>query len=54
MMEVLKKEINKLLDCGVIYPISDSMWVLPVQCVPKKYGMTVVTNAENELVPTRI
>ncbi|KAM2739095.1 hypothetical protein EV2_033249 [Malus domestica] len=24
MMDVLKKEIIKLLDCGVIYPISDS------------------------------
>ncbi|KAM2867849.1 hypothetical protein COP2_023719 [Malus domestica] len=54
MMEVVKKEIIKLLDCGVIYPISDSRWVSPVQCVPKKSGVTVVANAENELVPTRI
>ncbi|KAB2597246.1 hypothetical protein D8674_000166 [Pyrus ussuriensis x Pyrus communis] len=54
MMEVMKKEIIKLLDCGVIYPISDSRWVSPVQCVPKKSGVTVVKNAENELVPTRI
>ncbi|CAN6560255.1 unnamed protein product [Malus baccata var. baccata] len=51
MMEVMKKEIIKLLDCGVIYPISDSRWVSPVQCVPKKSGVTVVANAENELVP---
>ncbi|KAM1610871.1 hypothetical protein ACFXTN_021235 [Malus domestica] len=54
MMEVVKKEIIKLLDCGVIYPISNSRWVSPVQCVPKKSGVTVVTNAENELVPTQI
>ncbi|CAN6685961.1 unnamed protein product [Malus baccata var. baccata] len=54
MMEVVKNEIIKLLDCGVIYPISDSCWVSPVQCVPKKSGVTVVKNAENELVPTRI
>ncbi|KAM2270606.1 hypothetical protein ACFXTI_038040 [Malus domestica] len=54
MMEVVKKEIIKLLDCGVIYPISDSKWVSPVQCVPKKSGVTVVANAENELVPQRI
>ncbi|KAM1962776.1 hypothetical protein ACFX16_023029 [Malus domestica] len=54
MMKVVKKEIIKLLDCGVIYPISDSRWVSPVQCVPKKSGVTVVKNAENELVPTRI
>ncbi|CAN6560248.1 unnamed protein product [Malus baccata var. baccata] len=54
MMEVVKKEIIKLLDCGVIYPISDSRWVSPVQCVPKKSGVIVVKNAENELEPTRI
>ncbi|CAN6573204.1 unnamed protein product [Malus baccata var. baccata] len=52
MMEVVKKEIIKLLDCGVIYPISDSRWVSLVQVVPKKSGVTVVKNAENELVPT--
>ncbi|CAN6557496.1 unnamed protein product [Malus baccata var. baccata] len=51
MMEVVKKEVIKLLDCGVIYPISDSKWVSPVQCVPKKSGVIVVANAENELVP---
>ncbi|CAN6716173.1 unnamed protein product [Malus baccata var. baccata] len=54
MMEVVKKEKIKLLDCGVIYPISDSRWVSPGQCVPKKSGVIVVTNAKNELVPTRI
>ncbi|CAN6725445.1 unnamed protein product [Malus baccata var. baccata] len=54
MMEVVKNEIIKLLDCGVIYPISDSRWVSPIQCVPKKSGLTIVENAENELVPTRI
>ncbi|KAM2922794.1 hypothetical protein COP2_039113 [Malus domestica] len=54
MMEVVKKDIIMLLDCGVIYPISDSRWVSPVQCVPKKSGVTVVANAENELVAQRI
>ncbi|CAN6707379.1 unnamed protein product [Malus baccata var. baccata] len=53
-MEVVKKEIIKFLDCGVIYPISDSHWVSPVQVVPKKSGVTVVKNAEDELVPNRI
>ena len=53
MMEVVKKEVIKLLDCGVIYPISDSKWVSPVQVVPKKSGVTVVKNDENELVPQR-
>nr|GEW19403.1 reverse transcriptase domain-containing protein [Tanacetum cinerariifolium] len=51
--EVIKKEIIKLLDAGLIYPISDSPWVSPVQCVPKKDGMTVVENEDNELIPTR-
>ena len=53
MKEVVKKEIIKLLDAGIIYPISDSSWVSPVQCVPKKGGMTVVRNEKNELIPTR-
>ena len=44
MQEVVKKEIIKWLDAGVIYPIADSSWVCPVQCVPKKGGMTVVPN----------
>ncbi|GJS07705.1 reverse transcriptase domain-containing protein [Tanacetum coccineum] len=52
--DVYKKEVEKLLDAGVIYPISDSPWVSPVHCVPKKGGMTIVTNDENELVPTRL
>ncbi|GJV74683.1 reverse transcriptase domain-containing protein [Tanacetum coccineum] len=52
--DVIKKEVEKLLDAGLIYPISDSPWVSPIHCVPKKGGMTVVTNEENELVPTRL
>ncbi|GJS69027.1 reverse transcriptase domain-containing protein [Tanacetum coccineum] len=52
--EVIKKEVLKLLDAGMIYPISDSPWVSPVHCVPKKGGITVVANEENELIPTRL
>ncbi|GKB78723.1 reverse transcriptase domain-containing protein, partial [Tanacetum coccineum] len=51
--EVIKKEVIKLLDARLIYPISDSPWVSPVHCVPKKGGMTVVENEDNELIPTR-
>nr|GEZ20863.1 reverse transcriptase domain-containing protein [Tanacetum cinerariifolium] len=47
-------EVEKLLDAGLIYPISDSPWVSPVHCVPKKVGFTVVKNEENELIPTRL
>nr|GEV55400.1 hypothetical protein [Tanacetum cinerariifolium] len=52
--DVIKKDVEKLLDAGLIYPISDNPWVSPVHCVPKKEGMTVVINDENELVPTRL
>ncbi|GJY38134.1 reverse transcriptase domain-containing protein [Tanacetum coccineum] len=52
-IKVIKKEVVKLLDARLIYPISDSPWVRPVQCVPKKGGMTIVTNEDNKLIPTR-
>ncbi|MCH94344.1 hypothetical protein A2U01_0015302, partial [Trifolium medium] len=53
MKEVVKKEVLKLLEAGMIYPISDSAWVSPVHVVPKKGGMTVVCNEKNELIPSR-
>nr|GEU62596.1 hypothetical protein [Tanacetum cinerariifolium] len=52
--DVIKKEVEKLLDARLIYPISDSPWVSPIHCVLKKGGTTVITNDENELVPTRL
>nr|GEV53980.1 reverse transcriptase domain-containing protein [Tanacetum cinerariifolium] len=52
--EVIKAEVIKLLDAGLIYLISDSPWVSHVHIVPKKGGMTVVTNDNNELVLTRL
>ncbi|GJZ76271.1 hypothetical protein Tco_0640736 [Tanacetum coccineum] len=53
MQEVVKKEIVKLLDTDIVYPIADSPWVSPIHYVPKKGGITVVTNKNDELVPTR-
>ncbi|GJT44298.1 reverse transcriptase domain-containing protein [Tanacetum coccineum] len=52
MQEVVKK-IVKLLDIGIIYPSADSPWVSPIHRIPKKGGITVVTNENDELVPTR-
>ncbi|GJZ84974.1 reverse transcriptase domain-containing protein [Tanacetum coccineum] len=49
MQEVVKKEIVKLLDTSIIYPIADS----PIHCIPKNGGITVVTNENDKLVPTR-
>ncbi|KAJ9565234.1 hypothetical protein OSB04_001200 [Centaurea solstitialis] len=53
MKEVVKKEILKWLDARIIYPIASSSCVSPIQCVPKKGGVTVITNEKNELIPTR-
>ncbi|XP_027152312.1 uncharacterized protein LOC113752399 [Coffea eugenioides] len=53
MMEVVKKEVIKLLDVGIIFSISDSPWVSPVQVVPKKAGVTAEENHEGDLVPIR-
>nr|GEU37163.1 reverse transcriptase domain-containing protein [Tanacetum cinerariifolium] len=52
--DVIKKEVIKLLDADMIYPISDSPWVSPIHCVPKKGGMTVVANINNVLILTRL
>ncbi|GKF33213.1 reverse transcriptase domain-containing protein, partial [Tanacetum coccineum] len=52
--DVMKKEVEKLLNAELIYPISDSPWVSLVHCIPKKGGMTVVRNDENDLILTRL
>nr|GEV43246.1 reverse transcriptase domain-containing protein [Tanacetum cinerariifolium] len=52
--DVIKQEVLKLLDAGLIYPISDSPWVSPVHYVPKKGGFIVVENEDNELILTRL
>ena len=44
MQEVVHAEVLKLLQAGIIYPISDSTWVSPTQVVPKKSGVTTVCN----------
>ena len=54
MKVVVRKDILKCLDNGIIYPIFDSSWVSPVQVVLKKSGITVVKNDDDELVPTLI
>jgi len=53
LKEVVRKEVLKLLEAGMIYPISDSSWVNPMHIVPKKGGMIVVKNVKSELIPTR-
>jgi len=52
MKEAVRKDILKCLDNGIIYLISNSSWMSPVQVVPKKSGITVVKNDDDELIPT--
>nr|GEU73295.1 reverse transcriptase domain-containing protein [Tanacetum cinerariifolium] len=52
--DVIKQEVIKLLEAGLIDPIFDSPWVSSVHCVPKKGGFTIVENEDNELIPTRL
>ena len=54
IVEVVKKEISKLLELRIIFPISDSKWVSLVQVVPKKSNVSILKNQNNELVPTRV
>jgi hypothetical protein len=53
MRDVVKKEVTKLLNAGIIYPVPHSEWVSPVHCVPKKGGLTVVKNDNDQLIPQR-
>ncbi|RDX84917.1 Retrovirus-related Pol polyprotein from transposon opus, partial [Mucuna pruriens] len=48
ILDVVKKEVTKLLVARIIYHISDSQWVSPVQVMPKKSGMTVMKNQHDE------
>lgn len=54
MKEVVRKEILKLLKVGIIYPIFDSKCVSTILEVPKRSGITVVKNENNELIPMRL
>ena len=38
LKDIVKDELQKLLDADFIYPISDSKWVSPLVIVPKKGG----------------
>ena len=38
LKDIVKEELQKLLDVGFIYPISDSEWISLLVLVPKKNG----------------
>ena len=54
MKEVVRAKVIKLLDVRILYPISDSSCVSPVQVVLNKGRMIVVKNEKDELTPTRL
>ena len=54
MQEVVRVEVLKLQQAGIIYSISDSTWVSPTQVVPKKSRVTTMHNEKGEDVPTRL
>ena len=54
LQEVVRVEVLKLLQAGIIYPISDSTWVSPTQVVPKKSWVTTVKNEKGEELSTRL
>ena len=54
MQEVVRDEVIKLLDAGIIYPISNGKWESLIHVVPKRARLMVVKNKDDELVPTRV
>ena len=54
MQEVVRADVLKLLQVGIIYLISDSTWVSPTQVVPKKSGVTTMHNEKGEEMPTHL
>ena len=52
--EVVRIEVLKLLQAGIIYPITDSTRVSLTQVVPKKSGVTTVKNENGEELSTSL
>ncbi|KAK1687138.1 hypothetical protein QYE76_047986 [Lolium multiflorum] len=48
------KKIYPVIISSKLSEIEEERWVSPVHCVPKKGGMTVVPNDNDELIPQRI
>ena len=38
--EIVKKEINNMLTPGIIYPVDQSKWEIPMVVQPKKHDPT--------------
>jgi hypothetical protein len=53
MKEVIRKEVIRLLDSGIIYQILDNKWVSHAHCISKYGAITIISNGDNSLIPTR-
>ena len=53
LKDVVRREVIRLLESGVIYPISDSKWVNPVHSILKHGGITTIQNDKDEFLPSR-
>ncbi|RDX71694.1 hypothetical protein CR513_48914, partial [Mucuna pruriens] len=54
ILDMVKKEVTRLVAVEIIYPISDSQWLSSIQVVPKKSGMTVMKDWHDEMMLTHI
>ena len=54
LKEVLRNEVTRLLEANIIYAISNSEWVSPIQIILKKTSLTMVRNKHSELQPFKI
>lgn len=50
LKDVVMKEIFKLLEAGIIYPIPKNEWVSPIHMVPKKTSITIVKSDNGKLI----
>ena len=54
MKEMVKVEILKWLDAGIIFSISDSIWIFPIHVVPKNGGIIILCGKNDEMIPSRV
>ena len=52
--EVVRNEILKWLDAGIIFPISNSIWICPIHAVPNKSEITIMMGKNDETIPSRL
>ncbi|KAA0065429.1 Retrovirus-related Pol polyprotein from transposon 17.6 [Cucumis melo var. makuwa] len=50
LKEVVKKEVLKLKDIGIIYLVLHNTWLNPIHVVTKKIRMTIVKNSQDQMI----